>query len=333
MLEAPFHARLGPVAAVCVLALGLMLVCPAAVAAEPATVAAPDATEAPASPPAADPKEPAAEEAPPPAEAPPETPPGQKSMRLDDIKDLPLLKRYDVPFEKGEALLGDVADNTFGYDESAFWWMVRVVAQLPAKAFDSDKVTTGFSQLLALPSSFRGKPVTIRGAYVTCAPFEPPVLAIRKDVPTLYECNIRELPLERQLPIATVIVTEDPMDRLRVWDTVTVRGYFYKVRRYKGSQGEGLAPMLVAQRLVPEGPAPRGPSSTIDMGSSTLLLAIMIVAIGAMMAIFVWLKLKNRKAARAKRDRPVHRFHLRRPDRVDPPAGPGPGDEGGQPQP
>ena len=272
-----------------------------------------------------------------PAETPsetPETPKGQKSMRLEDLKDLPLLKRYDLPLEKGEQLLGDVEDNTFDYDESAFWWMVHLVAGMPDEAFKPGGVTAGFSQLLAMPSSYRGKPVTIRGAYLTCAPFETPVLAIRKDVPTLYECNIRELPLEEERPVATVIVLEDPMEYLHVSDTVKVRGYFYKVRRYQGSKGEGQAPMLVTRRLVPEGPTvSRQRSSTVDMGSSNVLLVLMIAAILALGVAYVFLRYKTKATPHAALQHTSHRFQLQRPDRDEPAGDGGPGSEDGRPQP
>jgi len=336
-----FHVRTNRLPAVWLAALALLACSGTALAGEAPKATAPEAEAAPAEPadeaPATntDPKatEPETDEPQTRAEEPPKPPPGQKAMRLEDIEDLPILKRYqEIPFEKGEQFLSDVTDETFGYDESAFWWMLRLVTQMPAKPFDPGEVTTGFAQLLAMPSSFRGKPVTICGAYLTCAPFEPPVLAIRKDVPTLYECNIRELPLEQERPVATVIVTEDPMEYLRVWDTVKVRGYFYKVRRYKGSKGEGLAPMIVSQRLVPVGASAGGPSSTIDLGNSMFLLVLMVTAIGAMMGVFIWLKLKNRKTTREKRQRPVHRFNLRRPDRIEPPGPPGPGSQGSEPQ-
>jgi len=268
----------------------------------------------------------------------PEPPEGRKVLRLEDLKDLPLLKRYELPLEKGEQLLTDVEDKTFGYDESAFWWLVHLVNKMPAEAFEPGQVTTGFSQLLAMPSAYRGKPVTIRGAYMTCAPFETPVLAIRKDVSTLYECNIRELPLEEERPVATVILIENPMDyeNLRVWDTVTVRGYFYKVRRYeKQKGGESLSPMLVAKRLVPEEEvtAGRGLSSTVDLGSTNVWLAFMVGAILLLGIAYVFLRFRTKATPHAARYSAGHRFNLRRPGRDEPAGDPRPGSEGGQPEP
>jgi len=269
------------------------------------------------------------------AVAAPELPKGQKMMRLEDIKDLPPLRRYDLPLEKGEQFLADVEDNTFGYDESAFWWIVHLVSQLPDEAFKPGDVTNGFSQLIAMPSSYRGKPVTIKGAYMSCAPFETPVLAIRKDVPTLYEVNIRELPLVQERPVATVIVIDNPMDYLHKTDMVTVRGYFYKVRRYRNLEGgEGFAPMLISKRLVrTEATAASGPSSTVDLSGSNILLVFAIAAILALGVVYVFLRYKTKATPHAASSGLRHRFNLRRPDR-DKPAGRGgpPGDDGG-PQP
>ncbi len=306
----------------------------------PAAEPAPEKAEGDARPPEADrpapPPEAEAGEGTPeapdrPAAEPPE---GQKVMRLEDLKDLPLLNRYDIPLEKGEELLADVKDNTFGFDESAFWWMVHVVANLPAETFEPKEVTTGFSQLIAMPSAFRGKPVTIRGAYLSCSPFQTPVLAIRKDVPMLYLVNLRELPLQEQRPVATVIVLEDPMERLRVWDLVTVRGYFYKVRKYKNLEGgEGFAPMLVSQRLVPEEPGRGAPASSIDLGSSNVLLVLMISAIVLLGVLYIFLRQKTKAAPHAAHQGAGHRIHLRRPDRDRPPEDGGTGSEGGEPKP
>jgi len=264
-----------------------------------------------------------------------EPPKGRKVLRLEALKDLPLLKRYELPLEKGEQLLADVEDNTFGYDESAFWWLVHLVNKMPAEAFDPGRVTTGYAQLLAMPSAYRGKPVTIKGVYVMCTPFQTPVLAVRKDVPTLYECNLRELPLEEQRPVATVVVLENPMEYLHRLDEVKVRGYFYKVRRYEKQQGgEGLAPMLVARRLVPQTqPAGRGPSSTLDVGSTNVLLAFMVGAILLLGIAYVFLRFRTKASPHAARHGTGHRFNLRRRSRDESSGDGGPGSEVGRPEP
>jgi len=258
---------------------------------------------------------------------------GQREMTLDEIRDLPVLKRLDLPFEKGEAWLSDVKDRTFDYDESALWWLVHLVAKLPENAFKPDEMVTGYPQLMATPSAHRGKPVTIRGAYMTVTPFTTPVLALRKDIPTLYECNLRELPLTEERPVATVIVIEDPMDYLEVYDTVRVKGYFYKVRRYKGVKGEGFAPMLVARRLELEERGAADLQSGPGLSKDDILLGFMIALVVFLGIAFLWLRHRNKARYHAASARPIHRFRLRRPDRVEPFADAGDGGEGGRPQP
>ena len=258
---------------------------------------------------------------------------GRREMTLEEIRDLPILKRYDLPLEKGEALLNDVKDRTFDYDESAFWYVVHKVSKMPPEGLQPDDMVTGYPQLLATPSAHRGKPVTIRGAYLMVTPFTTPVLALRKDIPTLYECNLRELPLTEQRPVATVIVLEDPMNYLEVYDTVRVKGYFYKVRRYKGTKGEGFAPMLVARRLELEerGPADLQPGAGISKDKA--LLAFMVALVVLLGLAFLWLRHRNKGKIHAARARPMHRIRLRRPDRVEPPADAGNGGKGGEPEP
>ena len=258
---------------------------------------------------------------------------GQREMTLDEIRDLPILKRLDLPFEKGEAWLSDVKDRTFDYDESAFWWLVHLVAKLPEGALQPDEMVTGYPQLMATPTAHRGKLVTIRGAYMTVTPFTTPVLALRKDIPTLYECNLRELPLTEERPVATVIVIEDPMDYLEVYDTVRVKGYFYKIRRYKGLKGEGFAPMLVARRLDLEERGEADLQSGPGLSKDNILLGFMIALVVLLGVGFLWLRHRNKARYHATSARPIHRFRLRRPDRVEPSADVGDGGEGGRPQP
>jgi len=272
--------------------------------------------------------------------APKKSPPGKpigdgmREMTLDEIRDLPVLKRLDLPFEKGEAWLSDVKDYTFHYDESALWWLVHLVGKLPEVAFKPDAMVTGFLELLATPTAHRGKPVTIRGVYLTASPLPTPVLALRKDIPMLYVCNIRELPTTERRPIATVIVIEDPMTYLKQYDTVRVKGYFYKIRRYEDNQGnQHDAPMLVGRRLELAQQEPVSLPARPGMSRDQVLLAFMIPLVVLLAGAFLWLRHRNKARYHAASARPIHRFRLRRPDRVEPPADVGDGGQGGQPQP
>lgn len=260
--------------------------------------------------------------------------PGEKEMTLDEIRDLPILKRLDIPYEKGEALLSDVKDETFGYGESAFYWLVDKVAKMPLEAFKPDDEVVPYSALLSLPSGYRGTPVTIRGVYIFVTPFRTPVLALRKDVPVLYECTLREHPIDEERPIATVVVTEDPMPYLRADDFVVVKGYFYKVRKYEGTKGESICPMLVARRLELEGQRPSTALRALPRGANTLMPAYVMAGLIVVMGIgFLWIRQRTKAKVNAPDTRTIHRFHLRRTDRPEPPADAGPRGEGGEPKP
>ena len=332
-------------------ALGVALaVIAAAAAAASAEVGPPAATA-----PEARPEQPPSPEAGPPQGRPPEAktgeaprPPARRILTPDEIKELPVFSRYDDAtwqkmLEKGNALLGDVKDNTFGYDEEAFYWLVYHVNRLNPELLKPDAEAVPLPTLLALPSSYRGQPVTIRGVYLSAAKFRVPVLALQKDIAYLYECTIKEHPFDQVRPVATVIVSEDPMLYLHVGDDVRVKGYFYKVRAYQGTKGEGFAPMIIGQRLEPEEPA--APGTTIAAaesrrGAGGMLsdpyLVMMIAVVLILMIAFVAVKMHARKPRpHAPGERPfqVHKFRLRRPDQIEPPGGGGTGGEGGGPKP
>jgi hypothetical protein len=267
----------------------------------------------------------------------------RKPLTEDEVKELQPLKRFEIPIEKGEELLKDVRDNTFGYDESAFYYIVEKVLKTPPEAFKPDAEVTPYKTLLAMPSSYRGQPVTIRGVYMTAYPFSPPPLALWKDVRTLWECSIREHPINEHRPIATVIVIGDPTTYLRAGDDVVVKGYFYKVRQYEFRRGEvtGIdsAPMLVGRRLEKEeaaSPLTRlGPPPALfgDGAGLWVAPAIMIFLVLAMGGVFVYLAFRTKSKHNAAGPRPLHRIRLRRPDRAQPPVSSGPGDSGGGPKP
>jgi hypothetical protein len=275
-----------------------------------------------ASPPTADSKAHPLPQAPPAAEKP-----------LGEKPELPVFRRYEIPWEKGDALLTDVRDETFGYDEAAFYWLVAQVNKLPPDLLKPDKEFTAYRTLLALPSSYRGQPVTIRGAYMSVAPFRVPVLALQKDVPYLYECSIREYPLDEERPIATVVVIEDPMTYIKALDNVEVKGYFYKVRKYQGTKGIGLAPMLIARRIELEEtpPSPLVPAVSASR-SEKMLLGLMIGGVTLLAVAFFAIRQRSKGKPHAESIHPVHRFRLRREHRPAAPGDSGSGGESGGPK-
>ena len=267
----------------------------------------------------------------------PTVPPPQRRLTEEEIRELPILNRYDLPLEKGREMLADVKDNTFDYDEPAFYWMAFLLSRLPR-----DKMVPGpddedmpYEQLMATPSSFRGVPVTIRGIYMTVTPWRVPVVALAKDIPRLFTCTIREEPMDKEMPVATVVVLDDPMAYLKAFDEVRVKGYFYKVRRYKGTKGEGFAPMIIAQRIEPATPVPgKGPmpfaAAFRDPAVVVMIGLIILLAVG-----FFVLRHRTRARSHATGESPYlrHRIRLQRGDRTGPPEPGGPGSRQGGAQP
>ena len=279
----------------------------------------------------------ATEESPPPAppsaeEAkPPETTTGEKKPAAEKGREPRVLHRFDIAWEKGDALLSDVKDNTFGYDEEAFFWVLYKVTKTPPEILKPDEEMMRYSTLLAMPSSHRGHLVTLRGVYLSAAPIRMPVLALQRAIPMFYECNVREEPANQVRPLATVIVIDDPMQYLQAEDSVRVTGYFYKIRQYEGNKGIGFAPMIIAQRLEPE----TGPVAPVSGGASALpysdqmRLGVMFAVLAALVIGFFFVRQYIRPKSHATSKPQVHKFRLRRPDRVEPPGGGGPGGEGG----
>jgi hypothetical protein len=310
---------------------------PKAADASPPAAAAPESKPAEATPAEAKPAEPS-------------RPPAKRILTPEEIKELPVFSRYDAAtwermLEKGKALLEDVKDNTFGYDEEAFYWLVYHVAKLKPELMKPDAEAIAYTRLYAETRSYRGMPVTIRGYYIDVSQWQPPVLALRKDVPYLYECSVRPLPVGGEIPpIVTVIVSENPMLYLHEGDEVRVKGYFYKIRKFMAREPgvEVNAPMIIAQRLEPdEGPAPgsgfAGESGRTGGGPfSDPYLVMMIAVVIILMIAFVAVRMQLRKPkthAPRERPNPVHRFRLRRSDRIEPPGAGGGGGEGGGPKP
>jgi|WetSurMetagenome_2_1015567.scaffolds.fasta_scaffold76529_1 hypothetical protein len=267
------------------------------------------------------------------------------ALKPGEIQKLLTFPKYDEEawaklVEKGRTLLADVKDDTFGYDEAAFYWLVgHVNKTAPDLLTPGEKDTdTAYNVLLAHPESTRGEVVTIRGAYLRVYPFHVLVSGLQKDVPMLYECTIGEMPLTNDSLLATVVTTVDPMTYLEVGNEVRVKGYFYKNRLYERASDNTRrpSPMIVAQRLDPVDPnASRSMVSSI-MGDPWMMpvIGVLMLMVGA----FIYLKVVTKPKPKMKYERvqtstDVHKFHLRRPNLPPspPPAGTGSPDSGPKP--
>lgn len=167
---------------------------------------------------------------------------GQTVLLHDD----PATSDGSEDLSRGLALLRDVRDNVFSFDDPAFYWFCRFVKRdAPAAGDEISETETSVSWrfLLERPSDYRGRLVVIAGRLLRRSQFE---VTNRRGVGTLYQCELVEAGTRA---ICTVIVTEDPQAiPLRSW--VKVKGYFIKVRAFRTDAGKtGAGPLLVARRL------------------------------------------------------------------------------------
>jgi len=253
----------------------------------------------------------------------------------EDVSELPVLLRFEIPIEKGQALFDDVKDKTFGFDESAFYYLVSLVNRFPAELFKPDEEPVAYAQLVATPSAFRGTPVTIRGVYASVAPWRPGA-ALGLDVPRLFTCNIQEHPAGKNQPFATVVVIDDPTVRFKRGNDVIIKAYFYKVRKDENQEGNvRLGPLLVGRRFEEDvwGPSPLGSQSEgsplVTLGPYGPVAIFMGAALVIMLVAFIFIKRMGKVKSDAKRGHLSHRIRLRRPDRPAPFEGGGTGGESG----
>ncbi|MDK1031863.1 MAG: hypothetical protein QGD94_07650 [Planctomycetia bacterium] len=233
-----------------------------------------------------------------------------------DGGELPDFKRYpDIDFKKIEVLLADVADGTYSYDEPAFYWLVRDVSRLPADKMKPGEDVVPYAQLMQTPRSWRGKQLTIEGIYVRVKPWIVPVKAA--GVKKLYTCFLQAGP-GQNVPVATVICLENPLEYLHKGDRVAVRAYFYKVWQYQVNDRVFSSPLLIARRLefVEAAPKPR----LFHLGKGGVptglvwMLSILIGAIFILMLAFFVLKFLSQRKANAHRYRTIKRPQLPRKD-------------------
>lgn len=279
-----------------------------------------------------------ASDATPPAEpqAKPQDAAAKTGTAPEDVPELPVLHRFEIPIEKAQALFDDVKDETFGFDESAFYYLVSLVNRFPAKLFKPDEETVAYAQLVATPSAFRGTPVTIRGVYASVTPWRPGA-ALGLDVPRLFTCNIKEHPAGKNQPFATIVVIDDPTVRFKRGNDVIIKAYFYKVRKYEDLEGNvRLGPLLVGRRFEEDvrGPSPVGASPPpgrplVTLGPYWPVAIFMGAALVIMLVAFIFVKRMGKVKSDAKRGHLSHRIRLRRPDRPAPFEGGGTGGESG----
>lgn len=153
--------------------------------------------------------------------------------------DLPVLKRYNIDWERADALLTDIRDHEFDFenatvehDAAALYYLLRVAATLPSEAFQPapPDQETRHEELLSMPQSYRGVPVTVSGVVSKVSDFDIPqsdAVGQKK----FWVVDIFQEIKGTVAPVFTVVLAADPGALARD-DRIRVKGYFFKIRDY-----------------------------------------------------------------------------------------------------
>jgi hypothetical protein len=193
--------------------------------------------------------------------------------------DLPSFKKQDIDLSKGETLLDDVRDHTFGVDEAAFFWLVEAVNALPASRFVPEPpekhVTIG--KLCEFPRTYRGQPVTLSLMAGQVEPFGPS-LAHAPGIKKLWVVEAYQTPFVGEAPVCEIILTENP-GQVAPQTPFLVRGYFYKVRSYDKLHDDGdiwihQSPLIIAKtiEIIPPATEINGSLNDIMSGNSNMVI-------------------------------------------------------------
>lgn len=187
---------------------------------------------------------------------------------------------------EGRALLGAVEDNTFSFDDEAFYWYCRYLRANP-DAYDD--VTCGAGDavpwrfLMERPSDYRGRAVCIEGRLLREQPSYE--IAGRPGVGRL-----RQLELGRSgsNAVATLILL-DAAPTIAKRSRIRARAVFIKVRAFQSEAGKvGSGPLLIASGLdVVESSGPAADSAG-GMDARRLLpwmAGVTLLLFGVMVAI------------------------------------------------
>ena len=198
--------------------------------------------------------------------------------------DAPPASDASADVSSGLALLRDVRDNVFSFDDPAFYWFCRFVRRDSSSAYriGETEATLPWRFLLERPSDYRGEVVVIAGRLLRRSPFE---VTNRRGVGTLYQCELVEAGTRA---ICTVVVTEDPQAiPIRSW--VRTKGYYIKTRAFRTEAGAtGAGPLLVARRLE----LARRSGSDVVGGAEALRSGTVWLVGGTAALAILWLALR-----------------------------------------
>jgi hypothetical protein len=213
---------------------------------------------------------------------------------------LPSFKNQDIDLSKGETLLDDVRDHTFGVDDAAFYWLVEAVNALPASRFAPEppdkQVTIG--KLCEFPRTYRGQPVTLSLMVGKVEKFGPS-LKHAVGIKDLWVIEAYQTPFVGEAPVCEIILTENP-GNVDPQTPFLVRGYFYKVRSYDKLHDDGdiwvhQSPLIIAKTIEVIPPATEingsftdafnGKNSSLALGGVIALVLVLFMLARRVMAV------------------------------------------------
>ncbi len=225
--------------------------------------------------------------------------------------ELPSFKSQDVDLSRGEALLEDVRDNTFGVDEAAFYWLAEAVNKLPAARFapEPPEKHVTIAKLAKFPRTYRGQPVTLSLMVGRVEKFGLP-LTHAVGIKELWVIEAYQTPFVGEAPVCELVLTEDP-GQVAPQTPVLFRGYFYKVRAFDKLHEDGdiwhhQSPLLIGKTIevIPPATEINGSFQDIMSGGSSLIVisAIALIFILFMIARRVMAVRANMPTLESKRE-------------------------------
>lgn len=189
-------------------------------------------------------------------------------------------------FSEGMALLESVKDDTFAFDDDAFYWFCRRLRDDPnalgGSICDSESVTP-WRFLMERPSDYRGRKVCIEGTLM----LEQPAYEVAGR-PGVGRLRQLELGTHDSNAVATLILL-DPSAVVSKRSLIRATAVFIKVRAFRtASGGVSSGPLLIANtvEVVEPGRNRSGSADGLDarrilpwMAGITLLLFGVMVAI------------------------------------------------------
>lgn len=155
---------------------------------------------------------------------------------------------YDDP-DAGPSLLAAVRDDSFNFDEPAFYWLLRR-AHREAGERAANEQPTPWRFLLERPSEYRGRRVVVEGFVLSSLEYE-----ILREGRSLGKVIQTELSESGTRGLCTIVTTGNRQP-LPIGARIRGAAWFLKARRFTTTTGQtASAPLLVGNQIEVIAPA------------------------------------------------------------------------------